>query len=238
MAVDTPRERPTLPYRGAMPEQLPPAVARVVTAAENEQRALGHARIGTEHLLLGLLADSACRSAELLTAAGVSMLAARHMVAEVVVTEPGSGPSEGTDLTPRSVRALDRAGRFARRERAADVTDGHLLLGVLDVEGLACQVLRRLGVDLAGLRRAASGDHAAEAIAPDPRDADERGSDAAAVPDQPTIPTARPSCRSCGAPLAASLLVTAVAATDADGHRIAVRVVHCGECGASLGVLS
>jgi len=226
-----------LSYRGAMLDNLPPAVAGVVAAAAIEQRSLGHPRIGTEHLLLGLLSDSGCESAELLTAAGVSVLAARHMVAELVVTEPGSGPPEGTDLTPRSGRALDRAGRFARRNRAPDVTDLHLLLGVLDVEGLACQVLRRLGVDLAGLRRAASGDIALDDAGPASSDAGIAATEAVAVPSESEIRAAQPSCRLCRAALDDTLSVTTVEAADRDGRQVALRLVYCGECGGTIGVV-
>lgn len=216
-------------YGGAMVRTPSAAVRRVVSSAAAEQRALGHPRIGTEHLLLGLLSDPGCESAELLTAAGVSLLAARHMVAEVVAPESGSNPPESPELTPRAQRALDRAGRFARRDRAADVTDLHLLSGVLDVEGLACQVLRRLGVDLPRLRRAASGEGA--------RDADTVAAAAVEDAEEAVGGGVRPTCPSCRASLDDTLTVTTVETSDVDGRPTELRLVQCGECGRAIGVL-
>ena len=62
-----------------------------------EARALDHIRVGTEHLLLGLLADDAGDAAEVLRAAGANLTAARHKVVEAVEAveaETGS-PSSG-----------------------------------------------------------------------------------------------------------------------------------------------
>ena len=62
-------------------------------------------------------------------------------------------PYEGDPIfTARAKRAIERASRFSL-QRWRHVGTEHLLLGVLDVEGTACQVLRGLGVDVAGLRR-------------------------------------------------------------------------------------
>ncbi len=127
---------------------------RVVSLATVEAQQLDHPRVGTEHLLLGLLSDDGDAPAEILRSAGASLSAARHMVAELVNAEAGSHDGEALPFTPRAERALGRAGRFARQEREPEVTAGHVLLGVLDVEGLACQVLRGLDVDIGHVRDA------------------------------------------------------------------------------------
>lgn len=198
-----------------------PAVARAIVAAEDEVRRLGHTDVGTEHLLLGLLADEFGDAATLLRRAGVTAAAARHMVAEVVVAEPGA-PPDAIGLTARARRAIDRAGRFSRRALADDVTDEHLLLGMLDVEGLACQVLRRLAVDLEQLRTALD-DGAGPTAAPGPEVSDE--------PD--TQRPAEPTCAQCGAVLATTLTRTTVTAHDGTP----IVVVHCGACGTALAAL-
>lgn len=201
------------------------AVARTIAAAEHEVRRLGHAVVGTEHLLLGLLADEFSDVAALLRRAGVTASATRHMVAEVVVVAEVAAeaePGAPIDLTARARRAIDRAGRFARRALADDVTDEHLLLGVLDVEGLACQVLRRLDVDPEQLRTALD-DGPSTSTPPDPVGPEPVDDD----------PLAGPICADCGAPLATTLARTTVVTTDG----VPVVVVHCGACGTALGAL-
>jgi ATP-dependent Clp protease ATP-binding subunit ClpA len=218
--------------------QNSPDVERLVASAAIEQRELGHDRVGTEHLLLALLADQGSESAELLTTAGATWSAARHMVSEVAVrpSEP-TPPGEAVRFTSRAQRALDRAGRFARQERASSTTEQHVLLGVLDVEGLACQVLRRLGVDLSRLRAAITGDIG---------DAGEVGGDGddfarTDAVDEPTTsshatdPDVRPLCGVCRAPLDDHLAIATVAAANDDPT--SVRIVHCGSCGNAIGVV-
>ncbi len=119
-----------------------------------EARTLDHPRVGTEHLLLGLLSDDDGEPADVLRAAGVNLTAARHKVVEALGADAGSPGSEPLPFTPRAQRALERAGRFSRKEQEPEVTAGHVLRGVLDVEGLACQVLRGLGVDIVQIRDA------------------------------------------------------------------------------------
>jgi hypothetical protein len=144
-----------------------------------------------------------------------------------VVTEvvDGSGADELL-FTPRAQRALERAGRFARRDRAAEVDADHVLLGVLDVDGLACQVLRGLGVDVTRLRSAL--------VPPEP--------DAAPVveaqPEQAASPVVRPRCPGCGADLDESLAETDVAARRDGETATTVSVVYCLSCGVTLGALA
>ena len=137
-----------------MLENYSDGAQRVVSLATMEARTLDHPRVGTEHLLLGLLSDDDGdgETGDLLREAGVSLAAARLKVVEALGSDLGSPTSEALPFTPRAQRALERAGRFSRKEQESEVTAGHVLLGVLDVEGLACQVLRGLGVDIAHLR--------------------------------------------------------------------------------------
>jgi ATP-dependent Clp protease ATP-binding subunit ClpA len=201
-------------------------VQRVVRNATAEARLLAHPRVGTEHLLLGLLADEDDDAAGSLRAAGASLGAARHKVAEAVAGEPDSRPTEALPLTARAQRALERAGRFSRQARAAEVTASHVLLGVLDVEGLACQVLRGLDVDIVRLGDTLAG-------WPQPR--------AAASPNDERLrgdgETLRPRCPRCRAELDDTLAETLVAARLDAGLSTDVSVVHCSACGETLGVL-
>ena len=97
---------------------------QAVVAAHEEAQDLGHDRVGTEHLLLGLLADDGLRP--VLHDSGASLPAARRKVLEAVpMPEPG-GRLVPRPRTPRCARALGRAPRFARAAGAELVGSDHL----------------------------------------------------------------------------------------------------------------
>jgi hypothetical protein len=124
---------------------------RAVALAETEARGLRHDRVGTEHLLIGLLAVEGCVAADRLQEAGANINAIRRKVAETV---PQGNPA-AIEVLPRSeraVRAIGRAARFSHADGATTIASEHLLVGVLDVEGLAGQILRGLGIDVGRLR--------------------------------------------------------------------------------------
>ena len=204
---------------------------RVVSLATAEARQLGHARIGTEHLLLGLLADTESDTAAALRGAGATLAAARFTVSEALTSTWDTPEVDELTYTPRAQRALERAGRFARRAREAEVTPDHVLLGVLDVEGLACQVMRGLGVDIGKLRATlvttddVVGEAPAEPAGP------------TAFPEDARVVDIRPRCRDCGADLDSNLSHTVVVARGGDGSTTNVGLVYCGACGIALGAI-
>ena len=104
------------------------------------------------------------------------------------------------------------------------MTPDHVLLGVLDVEGLACQVMRGLGVDLGRLR---------ESIVPTETEVEPTAVDP--QPEQQFAPLMRPRCPHCAAELDGNLVVSFVAARRDDDSTANVSVVHCGACGSALG---
>ncbi|MEY2522252.1 MAG: ATP-dependent Clp protease ATP-binding subunit ClpC, partial [Ilumatobacteraceae bacterium] len=186
---------------------------RVVSLATIEARTLDHPRVGTEHLLLGLLSNDDGEPADVLRAAGVTLPAARIKVVEALGADAGPPISEALPFTPRAQRALERAGRFSRKEQESEVTAGHVLLGVLDVEGLACQVLRGLGVDLVHLRDAV--------------DTTRAGPSAALVDDQASVGAVRPQCPNCRAPLEYTLTEMLIPARHDGKPTTNVSVVFC-----------
>ena len=195
---------------------------RVVSLATMEAGRLDHSRVGTEHLLLGLLSDDDADSADVLRAAGASLAAARHKVIEALGGGAGSPHIEALPFTPRAERALERAGRFSRKDQQAQVTSEHVLLGVLDVEGLACQVLRGLGVDIAQLR---------DAVVPRP------ATPVAIINDQPSVEAVRPSCPQCHAPLDDTLTETLAVARRGGEQPSQLSVIYCMACGTTLGIV-
>ena len=204
-----------------------PAARRAITAAEAEAVALGHDRVGTEHLLLGILADGSSPAAWKLREAGARLPLARRKVSESLPPSPQAVRREAgpLPLSTRAGRALTRSERFAQERRAETVTTVQLLMGVLYVEGTAGQVLRSLGLDVDHLRLALEVD---DARAPD--GAATQGSDHEA-------PTAKPLlCPACGARVVDDLMYRLVRAWGEHGPRDA-GVFSCGGCGTIIGVV-
>jgi len=196
---------------------------RAVETAEAEAASLGHGAVGTEHLLLGVLTGDD-RAAAALSSAGATVAAARHKVAEA-----GRAPKTPTDggslpFTSRAERALGRAVRFSHQARAEAVGTGHVLLGVLDVEGTAGQVLRGIGVDVSRLRDALTSEPADDATPPQ---------QAPAPAATPAVAT--PTCSSCGAAVD-ELVFTKVRAVNEEGRTGEVVMFSCRSCGTVLGV--
>lgn len=213
---------------------------RAVAMAAIEARDLGAVRVGTEHLLLGLLAHADGAAAKLLGASGVTLSSARRKVSEAVGQRQPSDadaarvrrPGDALERSARADRAIGRAFRFAHDAKSREVRTEHLLLGVLDVEGTAGQVLRGLGVDLEVLRAAGSGGTVGE-------DSLGHADDVAvgAVPDSRTGPyVPPPSCGACSNPLEDAIQFTVLTATDAEQRKRDVIVVSCRACGAAVGI--
>jgi ATP-dependent Clp protease ATP-binding subunit ClpC len=201
-----------------------------VEGAAGHARRLGHAHVGTEHVLLGLL-DGRDDTAAKLEAAGATPDGAQYKVVEAVGTRTAPGGGEPA-LTARARRALERAGRFSLQRHDAAVGTSHVLLGLLDVEGTACQVLRGLGVDVVALRVNVDGIAAAA-----PTTAAATTSDGTATPTGATR-TKGPVCPSCGADLEGRLAhrsIMASAATQSARDAREVVVVYCESCGSAIG---
>ena len=200
--------------------------ARAVALAESEALQLGHDRVGTEHLLLGLLTNDSATSSRL-SDAGVTLAAARNKVSEAVGPASRVSPDRRSGPLPktaRASRALARSVRFAHARGSDVVTSDHVLTGVLDVEGIAGQVLRGLGLDVEALR--ASLDALVEPSPPD-RDTASRA---------PGHRIFRPAtCPSCDALLDDDLVYRVVPAGDEHGHTRNALIFACGACGRVLG---
>ncbi|MCA1845256.1 MAG: ATP-dependent Clp protease ATP-binding subunit [Actinobacteria bacterium] len=137
-----------------MSERFTPAMREVLAFANGEARRLSRPLLGTEHLLLGLLHVPEATGAQALGAVGVSLDAARREVDDIV--GPGSsGPGEPAALSPRAKKVLELSFREALHLGHDDLDTEHLVLGLLrEGQGVAAQVLTRLGVDQAALRQA------------------------------------------------------------------------------------
>ena len=125
-----------------------------MTLAQDQARSLHHHYIGTEHILLGLLAVPQGIAAQVLSRASISPQQARAAVEQIIGRGKGDPPAGPLRLTPRSKKVLELACKEAKRSRSAHVRSEHLLLGLLrEGRGVGAQVLTRLGADHDGLQR-------------------------------------------------------------------------------------
>ncbi len=127
---------------------------RVLDLAQEEARRLCGGRIGTEHILLGLVQERDGIAAEALEALGISLEAIRQQVEQM--TGQGQDPAAGghTQYTLRAKRALDLSLREALQLGHHHIGTEHILLGLLrEGEGPAAQVLTELGADLSRVRQ-------------------------------------------------------------------------------------
>ena len=120
--------------------------------AQEEARLLGHDYIGTEHVLLGLLAEPEGVAARALVSLGISAPAVRSEVERVVGRRPGT-PAGHIPFTPRAKKVLELSLREALQLGHNYIGTEHILLGLVrEGEGLAAQVLVTLGADLRRVR--------------------------------------------------------------------------------------
>ena len=126
---------------------------RVVVLAQEEARMLNHNYIGTEHILLGLLREGDGYAARALESLGISLDAARQQVQEII----GRGqqaPSVHIPFTPRAKKVLELSLRESLQLGHDYIGTEHILLGLLrEGDGVAAQVLVRLGADLNRVRQ-------------------------------------------------------------------------------------
>ncbi|CAA9499640.1 MAG: ATP-dependent Clp protease, ATP-binding subunit ClpC [uncultured Solirubrobacteraceae bacterium] len=126
----------------------------VVVRAQEEAGRLGHGRIGTEHVLLGLLlGDDSEPAAHALNASGVTLEAVRAEVVRHVGSGDEATDPEALRFTPRAKKVLELSLREAINLKDDHIGTEHILLGILrESSGLAARVLSDLGADPARLR--------------------------------------------------------------------------------------
>ena len=128
-------------------ERLGDDARGVVDLAQEEALGLNHNYLGTEHLLLGLLAQGQGAAARALETLGVSAEAARAHIEEIV--GHGRCPAgHPIPFTPRSKKVLQLAVKEAERMGDDEVRTEHLLLGIVgEGQGVAAEILCELGAD-------------------------------------------------------------------------------------------
>lgn len=135
-------------------ERFTDRARRVVVLAQEESQRLSHNYIGSEHLLLGLLAEREGVAARALESLNVTLTAAREQVEEII--GPGQQTPRGhIPFTPRAKKILELALREALTMGSEVIDTEHLLLGLIDEgDGVGAQILQRLGATAQAVREA------------------------------------------------------------------------------------
>ncbi len=134
-------------------ERFTDRARRVVVLAQEEARMLNHNYIGTEHILLGLIHEGEGVAAKALESMNISLQAVREQVTEII-GKGQSSPSGHIPFTPRAKKVLELSLREALQLGHNYIGTEHILLGLIrEGEGVAAQVLQKLGADLNRVRQ-------------------------------------------------------------------------------------
>jgi ATP-dependent Clp protease ATP-binding subunit ClpC len=227
-------------------ERFTDRARRAVVLAQEEARMLNHNYIGTEHILLGLIHEGEGVAARVLASMQVSLAAVRRQVEEIV-GEGQTATAGHIPFTPRAKKVLELSLREALQLGHNYIGTEHILLGLIrEGEGVAAQVLQKLGADLQATRRevvqslsamgveaAAVGDAPSGGLA---GEVDERPPFREVEDQSIEMPESAPVCGRCRTPLVSSLRVRTIAAKGEGEASTDVRIVFCGTCGAALGI--
>ena len=134
-------------------ERFTDPARRVVVLAQEEARMLNHNYIGTEHILLGLIHEGEGVAAKALESLSISLQAVRDQVQEII-GKGQTAPAGHIPFTPRAKKVLELSLREALQLGHNYIGTEHILLGLIrEGEGVAAQVLQKLGADLNRVRQ-------------------------------------------------------------------------------------
>lgn len=127
---------------------------KVLKLAEDQARGLNHEYIGTEHILLGLIAEGTGVGVHVLMNLGMDLGRIQDELKTIIVSnELNPVVLDTLPYTPRASSVFKSAEQEVRDLKHDSLGTEHLLLGLLHVpDGVACQVLNNLGVTLEGAR--------------------------------------------------------------------------------------
>jgi hypothetical protein len=135
-------------------ERFTDRARRSVVNAQQEARLLNHNYIGTEHLLLGLLAIREGLAFEVLDRLGIEIDAVRDTIKKMI-GEGSEQPKGHIPFTPRGKKVLAIALREALALSHNYIGTEHVLLALIrEKEGVAWQALAELGLKPKSAREA------------------------------------------------------------------------------------
>ena len=143
---------------------------RVLSVAQKEAQAMRHPYVGTEHLLLALVAEARDDVPDL----PESMTEEAVRSAIRIFIGQGTGLQAPLELTPRAKKLLESSVREAQRLGHPYVTSAHIWLALLgESEGVAARILTSPGCDREQLRKSVLRQMAGEPVrgaSPSPAD--------------------------------------------------------------------
>jgi hypothetical protein len=139
--------------RQTMFQRFTDRARQVVVLAQEEARRLDHNYVGTEHILLGLISEGGGVAARALESLGIGLDAVRQQVEEII-GQGQQAPSGHIPFTPRAKKVLELSLRESMQLGHTYIGTEHILLGLVrEGDGVAAQVLVRLGADLNRVRQ-------------------------------------------------------------------------------------
>jgi hypothetical protein len=134
-------------------ERLTPRTALAIERAQDEARRLDHGYVGTEHLLLGVLAVPECIAAKVLVERGITTATVEAHVLATIGRGEGSGDGPAIPHTPRAVRVLTGALAVALGMGHNYIGTEHVLLSLYrEADGVAARFLEASGLSEADAR--------------------------------------------------------------------------------------
>ena len=120
--------------------------------AREEGNRLGHAMVGPEHLLLGLMREGGT-AAVILGEFDASLEGLRRRVEEIIGRGEGNRLNDAPSITPRARRVMELASAEARSLGAQVTSTEHILLGIIrEGDGVAFRILQELTKDVDTIR--------------------------------------------------------------------------------------
>jgi ATP-dependent Clp protease ATP-binding subunit ClpC len=221
-------------------ERFTDRARRVVVLAQEEARMLRHNYIGTEHILLGLVREGGGVAAMALESLNISLEAVRQQVGEII-GHGQAAPTGHIPFTPRAKKVLELSLREALQLGHHYIGTEHILLGLIrEGDGVAAQVLQKLGADLNRVRQTIiqllseyTGGEAAAAGGT----AETTALMSKVVPaDVWASSEGFPTCPTCRSSLAETLAVQTLELKAGDEATM-VKMAYCNRCGTALGTI-
>lgn len=125
---------------------------RVLSLAHQESERARSNRIGTEHILIGLMGEEGGLAGRVLRELGLSTERIRKAVRQITTVSDNFDPAR-VELGSQTQKALELSVDEARRLGHHYIGTEHILLGLVLVDDVAMEVLRRLGVTAEQIRR-------------------------------------------------------------------------------------
>ena len=119
---------------------------KAVVLAQEEARRMKQNLVGSEQVLLGLIAEGSSDAANILSQMGVKLKDAREVVEGLVGSGSDNVPAN-IPFTPRAKRIFEQALESARQQSHQSILPEHILLAMTREEGVATKVLSQLGAD-------------------------------------------------------------------------------------------